>query len=430
MIFPTLASQLAYRYPPFRQELLQVLGTSPDVGRESLCSQMEKLIIGPLKVARISTLIIIDALDECKDEEPASAILSILSRYVEKVPNVKFFITGRPEPRILSGFRLVALKSITEVLRLHDIDHSSVDDDIRLFLRTRLSQVAKTRSDHDLAEQWPSSAGIDIVSREAAGSFIYASTVVRFVESDNHLPTAERLSLITSLTQHTIEGGKSSIDTLYTKVLEQAFCNVRAEDKEFYHRLRSVMGSILLLSNPLPMKMIPDLLKVPNISPTLDSLRPLFLVPGKEADPVRPLHNTLTNFLTDRGRCRDERFFVNPSVHHREILFSCLGLMKEGLRRNICDLDDHVSLSKVEDLSDRRKTHVGDVLEYACRFWTRHLLEIPSIGHDTEEVHDAIDEFFTTRFLYWIEVLSLMGNLDDGVHSINNVHKWYTLVSC
>jgi len=69
---------------------------------ESLCSQMEKLIVDPLEATRIPTLIIIDGLDECKDEEPASAVLSILSRYVDQIPDVKFFITGRPEPRIHS----------------------------------------------------------------------------------------------------------------------------------------------------------------------------------------------------------------------------------------------------------------------------------------------------------------------------------------
>src|SRR6202789_4009561 len=39
-IFPTLAFQLAHRYPQFREQLLQVLETSPDVGRESLNSQL------------------------------------------------------------------------------------------------------------------------------------------------------------------------------------------------------------------------------------------------------------------------------------------------------------------------------------------------------------------------------------------------------
>ena len=103
-IFPTLAYQLAHRYTPFQEELLPVLIASPSIGRESLCSQMEKLVVGPSKTIHIPTLIIIDALDECKDEEPASAILSILSRYVDQIPNIKFFITGQPEPRIRSGF--------------------------------------------------------------------------------------------------------------------------------------------------------------------------------------------------------------------------------------------------------------------------------------------------------------------------------------
>ena len=84
-ILPTLAFQLAYRYPPFRKELLPVLKANPDAGRESLCLQMEKLIIGPLRATHIPTLIIIDALDECKDEQPASAILSILSHSVSRL---------------------------------------------------------------------------------------------------------------------------------------------------------------------------------------------------------------------------------------------------------------------------------------------------------------------------------------------------------
>jgi len=47
-IFPTLAFQLAYRYPQFRKELLEVLRASPGIGRESLVSQMEKVIVGSL----------------------------------------------------------------------------------------------------------------------------------------------------------------------------------------------------------------------------------------------------------------------------------------------------------------------------------------------------------------------------------------------
>ena len=84
-----------------------------------------------------------DTLDECKDEEPASAILSILSRYVNEIPNVKFFITGRPESRIRSGFCLESLVLITEILKLHEVKPETVDSDIELFFQTQLTDLAK-----------------------------------------------------------------------------------------------------------------------------------------------------------------------------------------------------------------------------------------------------------------------------------------------
>jgi len=83
----------------------------------------------------------------------------------------------------------------------------------------------------DLTEDWPSSSDITILCKKAAGFFIYASTVVKFVSSEGDLPT-ERLSLITSLPQSTIEEGKSGVDELYTKVLQQAFSNFHGENSQ------------------------------------------------------------------------------------------------------------------------------------------------------------------------------------------------------
>ena len=165
-IFPTLAFQLACHYPHFRKELFRVLKECPNAGQGSLCSQMEKLIVGPFKVTQIPTLIIVDALDECKDNEPASTILSILSRYVDRIPDVKFFITGRPEPRIRSGFRLESLVPITEVLKLHEVKPEAVDRDIGLFFKTQLANLARDRSDFDLTEDWPSPSDVKILHQE------------------------------------------------------------------------------------------------------------------------------------------------------------------------------------------------------------------------------------------------------------------------
>ena len=427
-IFPTLAFQLAYRYPLFRDHLLQVLRANPGVGQQSLFSQIEKIIVGPLNATRIRTLIIIDALDECKDEEPASAILSILSHHVGKIPQVKFFITSRPEPWIRSGFRLHSLQTITEVLRLHEVERSLVDSDIKLFLRTGLTNIAETRSDCGLTEDWPNSNEIDILCKKVAGLFIYASTAIKFIASKYHTPT-KRLALITSLPQSTTHEGRSGIDLLYTQVLDQVFCDADSDEEELYSCFRTVVGTVSLVFNPLPMEALSTLLRISNISTTLRFLYSLLLIPDCKVDPVQVFHKSFPEFLMDQGRCKDRRFFVNPSVHHQDILFSCLDLMQEKLKRNICNLDDHTNLSEVKDLSAHQAKHIGKALEYSCQFWAKHLAEVPSTGHNIGEVHKAIDKFFTTHLLFWVEVLAIMGNLGGGVYAMNDVQQWYGSVS-
>jgi len=430
-IFPTLAFQLAHRYPRFRQALLPVLMENPDVGRETLCSQMEKLIVGPFQATQTQTLIVIDALDECRDEEPASVLLSVLSRFVDKIPLVKFFITGRPEPRIRSGFRLESLRPHTDVLRLHEVEPSSVDSDIKLFLKTRFIEIAKNRSDCDFMEDWPGPPNINILCNKAAGFFIYASTVVKFVSSRYH-PPDERLALIVSLPQDTSHEGKSGIDLLYTRVLEQAFHGADSYDHGLYSQLRSVLGAVLLVSHPLSIKTLSDLKTCgtpTRISSSLRELHSLLLVPDSMEGPVHVFHKSFPDFLTDPERCTDQRFLIDPPTHHKEILLSCLNVMEDMLKRNICNLDNHAVLSEVEDLSTSRTTYIGDALEYACHFWTKHLVKVPGSGHGVEEVFKAIDNFFKTGFLFWVEVLILTGNLDIGVYALNDIEQWYTLVS-
>jgi hypothetical protein len=261
---------------------------------------MEKLLVGPLKATQTTTLIIIDALDECKDKEPASALLSILSRYVDQIPTVKFFITGRPEPRIRSGFRLESLAPITEVLKLHEVKPEAVDSDIELFFRTQLASLAKNWSDLDLTEDWPSPPDLRVLCKKAAGFFIYASTVVKFVASEVDSPP-ERLSIITSLPESTIEEGRSGVDQLYTQILQQSFSGIHPSNSQQCLQFQTVVGAILLLLNPLSIKDLSDLLgcSTQYIRNIIRSLHSLLCVPGTAEEPIRIFHKSFPDFLMD-----------------------------------------------------------------------------------------------------------------------------------
>ena len=391
---------------------------------------MGKLLVGPLSATKTTTLIIIDALDECKDKEPASALHSVLSRYVDQIPTVKFFITGRPEPRIRSGFRLESLAPITEVLKLHEVKPEAVDKDIELLFRTQLTSLAKNRSDFDLTEDWPSPSDIKVLCEKAAGFFIYASTVVKFIASEVD-SLSERLSLITSLPESTVEEGKSGIDQLYIQILQQALSGVHPGNSQRYLRFQTVVGAVVLLFNPLPIKDLSHLLgcSTQYIQSSVRSLHSLLLVPGSIEEPIQIFHKSFPDFIMDPNRCEDERFVVEPAAHHAEILLACQGFMDKWLKKNICNLGDYAILSEAKDPSTYKKDHIGDSLEYACKYWTKHLLEIPSSDSHTKEVEKAIEKFFAVHLLHWIEVLAITGNLGVGIYAMNDIEQWYNLVS-
>ena len=103
--------------------------------------------------------------------------------------------------------------------------------------------------------------------------------------------------------------------------------------------------------------------------------------------------------------------------------------MREKLKKNVCNLDDYAVLGEVEDLSTQRKDCIGDALEYACQFWTKHLLGVPGNSPRIQEVQSAIDQFFSKHLLQWVEVLVLVGNVGVCVYAINDIEQWYTEVS-
>ena len=430
-ILPTLAFQLAHRFSGFREFLLPVLRDNPDVGTESLNSQMERLLVGPFQATQIRTLIIIDALDECQDDAPTSALLSVLSQHVARIPAVRFFITGRPDQGVRFAFRSESLKPHTQEFELHNADRSSVDSDIKHFLETQFTKLARDRDNCGFPPDGPAKHYIDFLCKKADGLFIYAATVAKFVSSRYHIPN-DRLHLLYTQREDTSHEKQEGIDRLYTNVLKQAFRDAHSQDDKLYSRFKSVVGMVVLAFHPLSVNVLSELLKNSDTSTISISLQPLHSVihaPDNMTDPVHIYHKSFPDFLTDKNRCIDNQFFIDPSIGHKEILLACLDVMKRGLERNICNLDEYAVLSEVRDLSERRTTNIGDTLEYACRFWTNHLAKVSDISDGVEEIYKAIDEFFNTDFLPWVEVLILTENLEISVYALYAVEKWYTLVS-
>ena len=412
LIFPTLATQLARKYANFRSILAPLIQRDPEIASESLYSQMNKLIVQPLSETGISTVIVIDALDECKDGESASAVLSVLGRLASKIPKVKFFLTGRPEPRISKGFRLPLLAKITDMFVLHGIEPDQVNSDIRLFLKNSFLEIA-----HDLdgLDDWPTEKDLDQLCEQAAGLFVYAAATVKFIDNDKWDPR-ERLSNL--LRSQKIGGHEGkTLDSLYVSVLRGAFGNDDAEDQA---KIRSVLGTVVLAANPLSPSTIATLLRVnaKSVHRLLSSVNSLLILHENVDHPVQPFHKSFPDFVTDPTWCTDERFHISPPDHHFQLLIGCLDLMNQTLEKNMCKLPDGVANSDVSDLKERTERYIDPALRYACVSWHTHLVDVGKIPAHAPSIAPTLHQFLEKKFLFWLEVLSVLGAARNAVGAL------------
>jgi len=422
-VFPTLSFQLAYRYPDFRSTLVSLLQSNPEIGYESLHNQMESLIVAPLKEKGISTVIVIDALDECMDNEPQSAILSVMGRLVEEIPKVKFFITGRPEPRIRSGFRLQLLRPLTEIFVLHAVEHSIVDADIRRFLETRLSDLAQQFN----LDKWPSEEHIGLLCQRAAGLFVYAVATIKFLDHKLYPPT-RRLDVIINLPESTIHEGRTefksntTLDSLYTSILQMAL-DFGDEDPEADSKARSIIGTVIMLVNPLSPSAVAELigLEAEEVMRILTFVQSLLVLNEDLSQPVKPFHKSFPDYITDPSRCLSKRFHISPDTLHHQTTLNSLSLMNSSLKWNLLSLPDYALNAEVKDLEERIKNHISPALEYTCKSWYNHLT---GTEEDTTYILGALHIFLENNFLSWLEVLSVLGAARYAVIALEKLMQW------
>jgi hypothetical protein len=178
-IFTTIAYQLSFFNSQFAAEVSKVLKAAPDIGYASVQYQLEELIVNPLRVARDSftrCIVILDALDECKD---TANVLTALSSHIEELSPLQFLVTSRPENRIRMAFTLQDLHHNTKQLLLHQVKLELVEQDISHYLSLKL---VETRRKYEIKDSWPAPSSIDSLAKLSSGLFIFAATSIKYIE--------------------------------------------------------------------------------------------------------------------------------------------------------------------------------------------------------------------------------------------------------
>ena len=422
LIFPTLAFQLAQKYPDFCALLIPLLQSNPDVVYESLQDQMQKFLVKPLQSVDISTVIVIDALDECRDEDPESAMLLVLGKSVSSIPQVKFFITSRPEAHIVLGFRGPLLESLAEVFVLHHVEPHIINNDIRHFFKHELSKLSQRRG---TPEGWPTGKQLDSLCQRAAGFFVYAVATLNFL--DHHLQDpVDQLDAIMESPESTAHEGDTelkvyrSLDSLYMSIFQKCFRKNKPRDDAM---VRSILSTVVLVANPLSVSAIATLkgFRYGQVQHLLELIQSLLILPKDPNQPVQPFHKSFPDFITDPTRCSDPRFHISPE-YHAELVLCCLKLMSKSLKKNMCLIPDYTFNSEVNDLLKRiEDSGIRGAPEYACKSWYKHLT---AIKHHATDIVSGLHYFLEEQFLFWLEVLSLLGAVGEAACALNATVEW------
>jgi hypothetical protein len=118
-----------------------------------------------------------------------------------------------------------------------------------------------------------------------------------------------------------------------------------------------------------------------------------------------------------------DRVFPSGKAKVNYTMFSrSLEVMSRTLRRDI------YGLYAPGLLTEKVKPPLPDPLaaaQYSCLYWIDHLLDCDR-GRTTNDLEDGgtVYQFFRTSYLYWLEALSLMKSLPDGIVVIMKLENW------
>ncbi|RXW21867.1 hypothetical protein EST38_g4002 [Candolleomyces aberdarensis] len=297
----------------------------------SLSARLQYLVYEPFKavVGRKSRaksfftkpyLIVIDGLDECEDKEGVQEFITSALKFFIQHPSIplRFFITSRVEQHIHSS----CLKDGGVCLK--DLASFCSRNDIQAFMRTvfdaqmKANPIIQAYVRHN--GPWPSPSDANKLVDHIGGSFIFASTLFRFIfeqnsKEDNSTPM-DRLPLALNI--------NPGLDALYSQTLARA---------EHLPHFTNILSNIALLARPLPISGIAELLDIEahQVSQVLVDLQAIIQVPGTDDAPVTFFHTSLRDFLTTESR--SGRFFADPSFHVR-LFIQCITCELKMRRRS------------------------------------------------------------------------------------------------
>ncbi|RXW17013.1 hypothetical protein EST38_g8841 [Candolleomyces aberdarensis] len=357
----TIAYQLAFCDPSYGEAIATAIDEHPESLHTIMAQQFTALVAQPLcklLEQRATPLVFVfDALDECTQLD-ASDILTLIITSISKLPQVKVFLTTRPELVLRNKYQS---NSLANCLHLQEIEAAIVDSDISLYLdyhlsSTSIKEVFKGRG----CATWAPTAVQKIQLVEVSNRlFIFASTAVKLILNRRGLGPQVTIASILNM-----EPDQAMVQ-LYCKVLDIAVPEDILKPSRYWNNwltgFKTAIGSMILLQYPLSVKALAKLMdsSSDSLESILENMHSVLAPSNDGPNPTYKIHHkSFPDFLTNSSHCPKE-FWIEEQIYHLHLAKGCLQVMTQQLQFNICQVppaDQYKMLATLPELNQEKLT--------------------------------------------------------------------------
>jgi hypothetical protein len=136
---------------------------------------------------------------------------------------------------------------------------------------------------------------------------------------------------------------------------------------------------------------------------------------------IRIIHLSFREFMTSYVQVARPEILCGTDNQQQALVSALMKVLDKQLKFNICDLP--TSCLRNIDMPVfqwQLENYIPLHLRYAAKFWTDHLVETAYDSCNGQRVQDLLFK----KFLFWLEVLSLLGIVSYGQQALSKLILW------
>lgn len=352
-----------------------------------------------------TTYLIIDALDECVTD--LNLLLNLVAQNSSAYSRVKWIVSSRNWPQIEEQLAMTA-----QIARLSlELNAESIAAAVNIYIDHKVLHLSRLKN----YDNETKAAVEAYLSSNANGTFLWVSLVSRALED----PDVHDWDTLKTL--HTFP---TELDALYARMVHQ----IKGSRNELI--CQHILATVVIVHRPISIQELTILAKLPeSISVREDRLEKIIKICGSfltlREQTVYFVHQSAKDFLLGKATHQasgDAFNWVFPlgvgDVNHT-IFSKSLNAMSTVLRRDMYGLEaPGFPIGEVQTpASDPLAT-----VRYPCVFWVDHLRDSISSNNTAQgNIYHAVHTFLKRKYLYWLEALSLLRAMTEGVIAIRKL---------